>query len=418
MTSALLGVCSGIVGSFLLLRKRSLMGDALSHATLPGITLAFLVMAGLGADGKFLPGLLTGAGIFGVLGFATVLVLREQTRIKDDAAMGIVLSVFFGLGVALLGITRQAGGNAAGLEGFIYGRAASMVAADFWFLAGICGVALVVALLLFKEIRLSSFDEAYAAAQGWPVRRLEIVVLALVTLVTVVGLHAVGLILIIAFLILPASSARFWTHRFAPMLTLSAVFGALSGALGAVLSALAPNFPAGAVMVLTATALFGVSLVAGPERGLIARWMRARALQGKISRQHLLRAMYEARENAADRSGGVDRHALARSRDWGGHFHRSLRQAWREALIEEPGADVIRLTEAGQEAAARVTRNHRLWEIYLIEHADIAPSHVDRDADMVEHVLGNDLVRQLEQHLWKYAPTGGGVPANPHGRSD
>lgn len=419
VSSGLLGISSGVVGSFLLLRKRSLMGDALSHATLPGICLAFLIMQGLWGQGKALPGLLAGAALFGMIGFATVLVVRSLTRTKDDAAMGIVLSVFFGAGIALQGIVRQAGGDSAGLDGFIYGSAASMVSEDFWLLAGICLLTIVVALLLFKEIRLTSFDEAFAAAQGWPVRRLEFVILALVTAVTVVGLHAVGLILIIAFHILPPAAARFWTHRFSTMIVLAAILGALSGVIGALVSASVPKFPTGAVMVLTAAVIFLISLVAGPERGIIARMLRASKLRRKVARQHLLRALYEGLErqgltSESSARAGVDREWLSHARHWGHTFPGELQRLWQEALIEDPTAASIRLTEAGQEAAARVTRNHRLWEIYLIEHADIAPSHVDRDADMVEHVLGAELVKQLETRLWERAPQSPAVPEDPH----
>jgi len=418
----LLGSASGLMGGFLLLRKRSLMGDTLSHATLPGVVLAFVVAVSLGMEGKSLPILLLGATLTGVLGCWTVLLIRNHSRIKDDAAMGIVLSVFFGAGVALLGLVQKMPeASAAGLESFIYGKTASMVASDFWMLAAVTVGALVLSILFFKEFRLLCFDEVYAAAQGWPVRRLDILLLGLVTAVTVAGLQAVGLILIIAFLITPAAAARFWSERLDRMLFLSALIGALSGWLGASISAFFPRMPAGALIVLVAAACFLVSLLLGSERGVLVRLMRQVRLKRTVGRQHLLRALYEILE--ADVVGGADvrvrpvafRQVRGR-RTWSDQqLRRYLRQAYQDGLIEFIPADKITLTEAGLAAAAKVTRNHRLWELYLIEYADVATSRVDRDADAVEHVLGEHLVATLETKLMQLRDAGGPmVPASPH----
>ena len=296
----LLGCACGLMGGFLLLRKRSLMGDTLSHATLPGVGLSFMLLVALGGDGKSLPILLAGAGITGVIGCAAVLFIREQTRIKDDAAMGIVLSVFFGAGVAILGvIQKMPEGSAAGLESFIYGKTASMVMSDFQILVFITVCVITCSLLLFKEFRLLCFDENFAAVLGWPVKFLDILLLALITAVTVAGLQAVGLILIIAFLITPAAAARFWTNQLDRMLMLSALIGAASGWIGASLSAFFPRLPAGTVIVLVAALFFVVSMLIGTERGVMIRFLRQSQLEKRMGRQHLLRALYEILEEGA-----------------------------------------------------------------------------------------------------------------------
>ena len=192
-------------GQLLLLRKRALLGDALSHATLPGIGLSFLLLTWVGSNAKFLPGLMIGAGISGLL--ATLLIgwIVRHTRIKQDAAMGIVLSVFYGLGVVLLTIIQSLpSGSAAGLESFfIYGKTASIVWNDFLLLLALLLVTLVTVLAYFKELSLLCFDEAFASSQGFSLRKLDFLLLALVTLVTVAGMLSVGLILIIAFLVTP-----------------------------------------------------------------------------------------------------------------------------------------------------------------------------------------------------------------------
>lgn len=417
----LLGCACGLMGGFLLLRKRSLMGDTVSHATLPGVGLSFMLLVALGGDGKSLPILLAGAGITGVIGCAAVLFIREQTRIKDDAAMGIVLSVFFGAGVAILGvIQKMPEGSAAGLESFIYGKTASMVMSDFQILVFITVCVITCSLLLFKEFRLLCFDENFAAVLGWPVKFLDILLLALITAVTVAGLQAVGLILIIAFLITPAAAARFWTNQLDRMLMLSALIGAASGWIGASLSAFFPRLPAGTVIVLVAALFFAVSMLIGTERGVMIRFLRQSQLEKRMGRQHLLRALYEILEG-----GRVTEELIIRAvpfrqilgrRTWSDrHLRDYIRRAYNEGLVEAPNkADSILLTETGLVEAKQATRNHRLWEMYLIEYADVATSRVDRDADMVEHILGDKMVMRLENKLQAYRIAGSLVPQSPH----
>jgi manganese/zinc/iron transport system permease protein len=419
LSTMMLGIASGLMGTFLLLRKRSLMGDALSHACLPGIGLLFMVMVALGGSGKALPGLLLGATLTGVGGVALVLLIRNTSRIKDDAAMGIVLSVFFGIGVAILGMVQtMPGASAAGLEYFIYGKTASMVFQDFWLIAAVVVVVAAMSLVLLKEFTLVCFDEGFADAQGWPVHALDVAMLALVAAVTVVGLQAVGLILIIAFLITPAAAARFWTDDLRRMLLLAGVIGGLSGWLGASISALLPRLPAGAVIVLVAAAVFLLSMIFGRSRGVLLRYVAHRRLRRKVGRQHLLRAIYELLEQDAP-PGEASNHAirfkrLLDHRSWSrARLRRLIATARREDHLEKFEGQTLRLSESGFGEAARITRNHRLWEMYLIQHADVAPGHVDRDADAVEHVLGPDLVQQLEDELARRGrPLT--VPPSPH----
>lgn len=420
-STTLLGITAGIVGTFLLLRRRSLMGDALSHATLPGIGLAFLVMVMLGGEGKSLPGLLAGATATGLLGVLLVLAIRNTTLLKDDAAMGIVLSVFFGVGVVILAMVQgMPQASAAGLESFIYGSAASIVKSDFWLIAGVTAPVAVVSLICFTGLTALCFDEDFAASLGWPTLLLDVLMLGLVTAVTVVGLQAVGLILIIALLITPAAAARFWTNVLPLMLLIAAIIGGVSGMLGSMLSALLPRLPAGAVIVLVAAAVFLVSMFLGPAGGVVPRVLRQSRLRRKVGRQHLLRAVYEILEVGQPdtaqpvRNLPISYEALKAHRTWTPHYLASLlRNARAEDHVEEAGQGKVCLSEAGFGEGARVTRNHRLWELYLIRYADIAPSHVDRDADLVEHVLGAEVVRQLEAEL---QPRGSSleVPPSPH----
>ncbi len=404
-----LGAASGLVGTFLLLRKRALTADALSHATLPGIAVAFMIMVAFGYDGKSLFGLLTGAFVFGCIGVLAILGIRHTTRLKDDAAIGIVLSVLFGLGLCLLRIaTELPSGSAAGLSGFIFGKASSMVASDATTMGVVAVSIALVTMVLHKEWTLLCFDEKFGSSQGWPVLRLDILLMVMVAIVTVIALQSVGLVLAVAMLIIPAASARYWTSKITPMLLAAASIGCLSGWLGAVVSALVPRMPTGPIIVLICGLWFIISFIAGPKDGLIIRQLTRLYLNRRIAKQHILRAMWEVCEGNAVPEFTVD--SIVYVRSWNNRtVIRLLKKVSKLNYVTQLPSGKWLLTEFGFAEAARVVRNHRLWEMYLITYADIAPTHVDRDADMIEHVLGRDLVAKLELLLDATK-----IPQSPH----
>lgn len=404
-----LGAAGGLIGTFLLLRKRALTADALSHATLPGIAIAFMVMVAFGGEGKSLVGLLIGAFIFGCIGILFILAIRHTTRLKDDAAIGIVLSVFFGLGLCLLRIASEfPSGSASGLGGFIFGKAAAMVASDAIVMASVAIVVLIATCALCKEFTLLCFDEQFSSVQGWSVLWLDVLLMGLVAVVTVVALQSVGLVLAVAMLIIPAASAKYWTRRISTMLFVAAVIGCLSGWLGAVVSALVPRMPTGPIIVLLCGFWFVISFIFGSNEGLLIRQLSRWNLNRRIERQHILRAVWEACEQHTGTEFELDE--VVRLRSWSVRtVQRLLRKSVSLGFVVRKSHATWRMTEKGGIEAGRVARNHRLWEIYLINYADIAPTHVDRDADMIEHVLGIEMVEKLEQLL-----LAGISPKSPH----
>jgi manganese/zinc/iron transport system permease protein len=429
--NALLGVCGGVVGVFMLLRKRSLVGDVVAHASLPGVAVAFLVMETLRpGSGKSLPGLLAGAVVTGLLGVLCALAVTRLTRLKEDAALAIVLSIFYGLGAALLTVIQGLpGGSQAGLQDFIFGKVAGMSARDVWLIAGAALVALVVCGLLFKELTVLCFDDDFAATSGWPVGPLDVLLMGLVVGVTVTGLQSVGLVLVVAILIIPPAAARFWTDRLGLMTAVSATLGGAGALFGSVASAAVPKLAPGAMIVVTQAALFLLSLLFGLRRGLLWRWTHHFGLRRSVGRLDLMRAFYEVLESR--HTGEPDATAeptaeplrltesvlsfddLLRARHWTAwRVRRLLSRGMRAGLIE-PAAGGYRLTETGAEEARRVTRNHRLWELFLITYADIAPSHVDRAADQIEHSLEPKIIDELERQLAKRHPRLA-MPASPH----
>ncbi len=417
--TGLLGMAAGLVGSFTLLRRRALMGDALSHATLPGVGLAFLVAPYLGLDGKSLPVLLTGAALSGILGVVAILYIRNLTRLKEDAALGIVLSVFFGAGIAILTIVQQVpSGHAAGLESFIYGKTASMIASDARLIAVAGLLSVIIIALLFKELTLLCFDEGFAGARGYPVLILDLLLMALVVIVTIIGLQAVGLVLMIALLVIPAAAARFWTHDLKRMLLISSGIGGVGGLAGSAMSAVFPNLPSGAMIVIVCSSLFFFSLLFGRSRGVLVRIARRWELNRSVDRQHLLRGMYElleAREAAADPAGiSVPFSQLLAMRTWSSfRLLRQIERCRRNGLLVRNDDGGLSLTDTGMAEALRLVHEHRLWELYLITQADVAPGRVDQAADAIEHVLEPELIAQLEQLLTQQR-TAGGVVASPH----
>lgn len=276
--AAVLGAVSGLLGAFAVLRRQSLLGDALSHAALPGICLAYLL-----TGDKSLPVLLLGAGLAGWI--ATLLILRivEHSRIDEDGALGIVLTVFFGAGVVLLTKIQQGNdANQAGLDKFIFGQAATLLAEQVVLMAALGGLALLVVGLFYKEFKLITFDADFAASLGLPTGMLSVALTSLIVVAVMLGLQTVGVVLMAAMLIAPAAAARQWTDRFAVMLGLSALFGLAAGVGGTLISIGQARLPTGPMIILCATALVVVSILLAPNRGLLwegaRRWRTRRRL--------------------------------------------------------------------------------------------------------------------------------------------
>jgi manganese/zinc/iron transport system permease protein len=271
--AGLLGLVSGVLGSFALLRRQSLLGDALSHAALPGVCAAFLLTNG----SKSPLVLLLGAAIAGWLGALLMTVTVRNTRIKEDAALGIVLSVFFGVGYFMLSLMQKtAGAGQAGLDKFLFGSAASLIESDVQIMFVLGGIALGVVFALYKEFKALSFDPSFLATLGYPVRHLDILLTTLVVIAVVIGLQTVGVVLMSAMLIAPGAAARQWTNRLGIMIGIAMGIGAGAGVVGAMISATAQKVPTGPSIVLVLTTITVFSLAFGMQRGIVWRWLRMR----------------------------------------------------------------------------------------------------------------------------------------------
>lgn len=398
--TGLLGMAAGVTGSFAVLRRRALLGDALAHAALPGVCLAFLIF-----QERSFPLLLSGAFATGLLGVAIVAFLSKHTRTKEDAAIGIVLSVFFGAGVALLKVIQNisTAGSKAGLDSFIFGKPAAMVTQDVYAIGAVVLALLCSITLFYKEFKLLSFDREFTAVQGWPVLVLDFLLLGLLTVTVVIGLPAVGVVLMAAILILPGAAARFWTENLGRMLMLSGVFGFFMGTAGTLISSTvaAVDLPAGPTIVLAGAAVFMASMLFAPGRGLLAQTLRRLRMSRNVALQNLLRTAYEVIEPALPERRPLSVADLVQRRGWSIRKARTcLERASRLGLAVPKGSGGRwLLTDRGLQQAAHVTRRHRLWELFLIECADIAGDHVDWGADLLEHALPPALEARLEEQL-------------------
>jgi manganese/zinc/iron transport system permease protein len=392
--SLLIGSTGGLLGAFGVLRQRSLVGDALAHAALPGVALAFMW-----TGSKSLPVLLLGATATGVLGVLCMQFITQYTRLKSDAAIGVVLSVFFGAGIVLLThIQRSSAGNQSGLDKFLFGQAASLVDDDLRVMSLMALLIMAAVALLYKEFKGLIFDPGFMQAIGFAVRWVDLALMGLIVLTVMVGLQAVGVVLIAAMLITPAVAARFWTERLHTMVWLAAFFGGLSGVLGTFISAMAPRIPTGPVMVLVATGIFTLSALVAPNRGALARWRRHRANIRREQQQHILRAFVELAEHRQGQE-VFEPATLAAELQWSTHATTAkLKWLGGRNLVERQDGG-WHLTAAGRQEGYFVVKSHRLWEHYLYYREILAADHVDRPADEVEHLLTPQIIERLEHIL-------------------
>lgn len=348
--AAVLGLTSAVLGAFALLRRQSLLGDAMSHAALPGVVLAFML-----TGSKDPLALLAGASAAGIVSALLLITIVRYTRIKEDAALGIILSVFFGFGLMLLTfLQRNPDARQAGLTTFLFGQAASLLERDVVVMAGIGLIVLLLVALLWKEFKLLSFDSDYGGTLGYPMRWLDIALTGLLTIAIVIGLQAVGVVLMSAMVVAPAAAARQWTDRLGVMVLLSALFGATAGLIGALISSLGRGLPTGPLAVLVASAIVIFSLLLAPRRGLIWQRLRLRRDRRRLQVKPVLIALYELAlqhpEPAYPHSADAIRPMLRRP----GGVRGSLRVLSDLGLVDETESAEWALTPAGTAEARRL----------------------------------------------------------------
>ncbi|HVD99095.1 MAG TPA: iron chelate uptake ABC transporter family permease subunit [Cytophagaceae bacterium] len=391
----LMSIGTAVLGCFTFLRKKALIGDAIAHSVLPGVCLAFILS---GEKNPLL--LILGAFATGWLSVLSVDFIKKYSKLKEDAAIGLVLSVFFGVGILLLTYIQHSGNAAqSGLDSFIFGKAASLVSADVYIFGSVAIVLVLIVFLLYKEFMLIAFDEHYAVSIGFPVRLLEVLLTTLTVLSVVVGIQAIGVVLMAAMLITPAAAARFWTNKLPYMLLVASLFGVIAGVGGAYVSYNTSGMPTGPWIVLFVSMIAILSFMFAPQRGLVYRWYSRRVHRSRIMEENILKAFYQLGEQ--DENFFRERSVSELSQKRG--YAESVLTKWFSTLIRhgylrmENGKYI--LTEEGRLKGQRITKLHRLWEMYLTEYVNLAPDHVHDDAENIEHIITPEIEKKLEEQL-------------------
>lgn len=350
MGSAVLGIVSGALGAFAVLRRQSLLGDAISHAALPGIALAFLL-----TRSKAPLVLILGAAIAGWLGTLIIINVIKATRIKYDTALGMILSVFFGFGLVLLTfIQKIPDATQAGLDKFLFGQASALLERDVVTMAIPGAIALIIVFLLWKEFKLLCFDSDYGSSLGFPMGFLDIVLTTVLVIAIVLGLQTVGVVLMSAMVVAPAAAARQWTDRLGLMIVLSALFGALAGISGAVISSTTSRLPTGPTIVLCISAIVVVSMFLAPNRGLLFKYIREKLNSRVLRLNNVLSDIYELAMQHKDPYYAHSEAVLNSMSVIPGKVVKNLTELKGQGLISETRTGYWALTDKGYEKARTI----------------------------------------------------------------
>ena len=352
--AAVLGMVSGALGTFAVLRRQSLLGDAMSHAALPGVVLAFML-----THSKAPWVLMLGAAVAGTIGTLLLLAITRTTRIKEDSALGLILAVFFGFGLMLLTfLQRNPVANQAGLNKFLFGQAATLLVQDVVTMTAVGLVTLLLVALFWKEFKLLSFDKEYGASLGYPMLWLDVLLTTLLVIAIVIGLQAVGVVLMSAMVVAPASAARQWTDKLGVMVVLSALFGAAAGISGTVISSWGGGLATGPVIVLVISLFVAISLLFATRRGLLWQWLQRQRNRHNLRLEAVLSDMLKLAQQHEDWTHPHAIGALRAMNAQRGGVENSLHTLAQKGWVRQVDGETWALTSAGIAEAQRFGNGH------------------------------------------------------------
>jgi len=393
IASVLISVSSSLVGTFALLQRKSLVGDAIAHATLPGVCLSFLLA---GEKNPFI--LILGALATGWLSLLFIDFVQTKTKVKKDAILGITLSIFFALGIMLLTYMQHMPhlGNISGLSDYIFGNIVSVNRTDLWAFSGISLLCFIGIIALYKELVIYSFDESFAHAIGLKTNLIRFILSFLTILTIISNMQAIGMVLTASMLITPAAAARFWTNKLSIIFALAISFSILSSLFGVFIS-YHYTIPTGPLIVVFVSTIAILSFLFAPKKGIFSKRWNLMLLKRKVADENMLKLMFKLGEK--ERSITKKRTTAELSLSIGKKKTlASLARLKHRSYVNKVN-DVWQLTKEGVEKGKRITRLHRLWELYLTTHLQIAPDHVHDDAETIEHIITPELEKELEKTL-------------------
>ncbi|MFN3166254.1 MAG: iron chelate uptake ABC transporter family permease subunit [Phycisphaeraceae bacterium] len=393
LCTMLVGTTCGLLGTFVVLRRMALIGDALSHAVLPGVVLTFML------TGRTDPlPLLLGATAAGIVTTALINLVTRTSRTKEDSSIGIVFTAMFAVGIILYSMMDRA--THFDMQCFLFGDPLAISTADLWMMIAVCPAVILVIVVLYHRLKLISFDPVLAAAMGVSVVLTHYLLMGLLSVTIVAGLKTTGVILVVAMVITPASAAYQVTNRFGVMLLLSAVFGGVAAGLGMSV-AFVFGSPTGPAIVIVAALLFGLAVLFSPGHGWVFERLRRLRLSRHVAEEDVLKAVYRLGEQPIDRPQAIGEETGLHAKQIRAAVSRLV-----QAGMANVEAGMVALTDAGRAHAEQMVRAHRLWETYLVNQAGIDPDAVHSEAELLEHA--HELSEQLDKLLGK-------PQTDPHG---
>lgn len=404
--SMLMCLTAALIGSIVLLRKQSLVGEALSHAAYPGVIFGIIIAGALAFENEILITALITLGAFttALLGLWSINILEKKLKVRMDSSLCFILSAFFGIGITLASqvqfthtaLYRQS-------LTYLYGQAATMTDIHIFIYGLLALTASIIIFLLAKELQAITFNREYSKSLGIKVKSIDVIISILTAVAVVIGIRSVGVVLMSAMLITPAAAARQYTHRFNVMLLLAAFIGLISAYFGVyssveITSYLAKQYPkarlilpTGPMIVLVASLICFVSLLFAPERGLLLRLIRIKRFQYRSLQENLLKAIWRISPNAP-----INFDQIAKYQKTSKIFlHIILKQMILKGWLKKSDPNSYSLTDNGSKRAANIIRLHRLWEVYLVKYIGVGPDRVHRNAEEIEHILTPEIEKEL-----------------------
>ncbi|MFA7272806.1 MAG: iron chelate uptake ABC transporter family permease subunit [Crocinitomicaceae bacterium] len=390
---AVIASVAGVIGCYAFLRRRTLIGDAVSHSVLPGVAIGFMLS---GTKDPF--ALLAGGLFFGYLAILSIDWIHRKSKLSEDTAIALVTTVYFALGSVLLSIVSgMENGQQAGLKNFLFGKAATLTELDVMVFIGAAILIVIAVLLFYKPFLLISFNKDFASAQGWKSNRYETLLSLLTVLVITIGLQAVGVVLMSALLIAPAAAARYWTNSLRKMMVIAALFGAAAGVGGGLLSLVGENMPTGPWVVMILFVFTLLTLLLSPNKGFFAIQQRNRHNERKINQENVMKILHQLGE--VGKSHVTISEMLDKRRMDTSVLTKTLRALQKEHFIITDKQHLLSLTETGRVEAMRIVRLHRLWELYLTQRLKFKEDHIHGTAETIEHLITDDLEEALLKEL-------------------
>lgn len=396
--ACILAFASAIVGSFAFLQRKTLVGDAVSHAILPGICLAFIF-----TETKNPAILLTGAFISGWISALCINFISEKSKIKNDTAISIVLSLFFGIGITLMSYIqtnpKYAHSNKSGLSNYLFGSITSITSSDLIFFSIIATLTLGIIILFYKQLKAVSFDPEYSKSIGINTQFIQNLLTALMVLSIVLGIKAVGVVLMAGMIITPAAVARFWTNRLKTLLFFAVLIAVFSCVLGSYISYISAG-PTGPWIIILLSFIAIISFFFAPKKGILARKWKQIQFKQKMLEENILKAIYQHQEKKDDFTATLSFEDILITRSFlPNQLDKGLKKLVKQGYLKQTETKKYHFTPEGLRKGQRTTKLHRLWELYLTNYMKIASDHVHEDAETIEHILTPELEAKLEAFL-------------------